>query len=184
MTLAQQASEIFDWRVGALATHEQWALATHSIRHDRERAIRGNCGCSVRTLVCQRATSCEELLRCCAPLSDEYRAEPNQDGTCQNTQYSPGRGDVSRKRRNCNHHGQNKLDGCGDVILPPRGWRFGIPTVHCRRVGHPFLHATAAMLPGIDMIERTTSGRSGRANTVSRSLFSGGDGIGSWLGGP
>jgi hypothetical protein len=109
--------------------------------------------------VCQRATSCEGLLRCCAPLSDEYRAEPSQGGTCQNTQYSPRCGDVSRKRRNCNYHGQNKLDGCGDVILPPRGWRFGIPTVHCRRVRHPFLQATAAMLPGIDMIERTTSGK-------------------------
>jgi hypothetical protein len=133
---------------------------TKRTRRD-DRAECGNCGCSVRTLGCQRATSCEELLRCCAPLSDEYRAEPNQDGTCQDTQYSPGRGNVSRKRRNCNHHGQNKLDGCGDVILPPRGWRFGIPTVHCRRVGHPFLPATAAMLPGIDMIERTTSGRCG-----------------------
>jgi hypothetical protein len=137
-------------------------------RHDRTRDQR-HCGCSVRTLVCQRATSCEELLRCCAPLSDEYHAEPNQDGTCQNTQYSPGRGDVSRRRRNCNHHGQNKLDGCGDVILPPTGWRFGIPTVHCRRVGHPFLHATTAMLPGIDMIERSTSGMCGRVlSTVRR----------------
>jgi hypothetical protein len=50
------------------------------------------------------------------------------------------------------------LDGCGDVILPPRGCRFGIATVHCRRLGHPFLHATAAMLAGIHMMECTTSG--------------------------